>query len=225
MAVTKKDLVLVAIFAGTALLLSLAILFISHHKSYPKPPAAWRKTPATLPLGTIQTATNGATMKFISFPAYNLSLQIPTNFETLKEIDASAEGTQIGSNSMTFYSPDTEIKRHMPTAGVQLSIVLSTDKQSLTPLTMIVPSPSIDKATLSASLLPKDSALLSDQNTQTFSFLAVNNKAWTVTTEVLLRNGGNMLDVNFYCNDYSVEKNSPACIKLMKEILPTLQKQ
>ena len=176
----------------------------------------------------VKTTIDTATQK-ISFPAYNISFRVPKELKTIKQIDPTSEDTQIGANFIALYTPDSLIdpKKHTQTAGVKISIHVVDTKKDFSDKHEIIPTTSLQQATGDTSVIPANNAFLTKKTMQVYSFPAdtsASTSAWLYNAEGLIRNGGNMLDITFSCVDYSFDKNAPTCQKLLKDILPTIQR-
>ncbi len=223
----KKDLLfytVVALLCAGGGFFLLAFLFT--RQSVQKGSMAYATPPPTLPLA--KTGTADAHTRPISFPTFNISLRVPSDLKTNKEVDPTSEDTQIGSNFIALYTPDTVIdpKKHIQTAGVKFSINIVNTKKEFTSKQNIIPTTSLKEATTDLSVIPGNHALLNKEDTKVYAFpsdKSASPSAWTYNAEALLRNGEKMLDITFYCVDYSKRKESPVCQGLLKEILPTLK--
>jgi len=199
-------------------------LLLKNHKSQNGGNTAQLTPPPTLPLAN--TTMNMIGTKIISFPAFHISFQVPNNLKTNKKLDPTSEDTQIGSSFIALYSPDSIIdtRKHKQTAGAKLSINIVNTKKDFTDEKDIIPTTSMKEDTTDTSVIPTNNALLNSKDMKVHSFPSGKPvRAWAYNAEALLKNGGSMLDVVFYCVDYSDSKQSPTCQKLLKEILPTLQ--
>src|SRR5438132_12819055 len=63
--------------------------------------------PPTLPL--VKTSAGDSNTKKISFQSFTVSFLVPSDLKILKEVDPTSEDTQIGSNYIALYTPDTVI--------------------------------------------------------------------------------------------------------------------
>jgi len=156
-----------------------------------------------------------------------MSFRVPSDLKTNKEINPASEDTQIGSNFIALYTPDTVIdpQKHTPSKGAKLSINVVDTKKDFTSEENIVPTTSIKEATTDLSVIPAHSAVLNAQNMKIYSFPSggsASNSNWIFSAEAQIKNGSDMLDITFYCVDYSNGKASPVCQKVLKEILPTI---
>src|SRR5437899_218162 len=103
-------IVVVLLFAGVGFL--LLVLLFTKHGVQKKGSYAYATPPPTLPLA--KTGPSDANTKPISFPSFHISLRVPRDLKTNKEIDPTSEDTQIGSNFIALYTPDTVVdpKKH-----------------------------------------------------------------------------------------------------------------
>ncbi len=213
-------IVVVLLFACVGFFL---LTFFSNNHSVQK----GRNTAQATPPPTLALANTGpsdAHTKTISFPAFHISFRVPSDLKTNKEVDPSSEDTQIGANYIALYTPDAVIdpKKHIQIAGVRLSINIVSTKRTFADEKDIVPTTGIKEAATDMSVIPAHNSLLNKQNMKVYSFPSA--KAWVYNAEALLKNGGNALDITFYCVDYSNSKGSPTCQKNLKDILPTIQR-
>jgi len=195
-------------------------------RSVQKRNTVYATPPPTLAL--VKTGPADAHTKLISFPVFHISFRVPNDLKTIKEVDPKSEDTQIGSNFIAFYTPDTVIdpKKHTQTAGAKISFNITSTKKDFTDETEIVPTSSLKDAVTDTSVIPNNNPLLTEKTMQVYSFPAdktVSNKSWVYNAEALIKNGENMLTITFYCIDYTNVTGSPTCQKLLKAILPTFQ--
>src|SRR6266568_3042914 len=139
-----------------------------------------------------------------------------------------SEDTQIGSNFIALYTPDTVIdpKKHTQTAGAKISFNITSTKKDFTDETEIVPTTSLEEAVPDTSVIPDNNPLLTEKTMKVYSFPAdktVDKNPWVYNAEALIKNEENMLTLTFYCIDYTNVTGSPTCQKLLKAILPTFQ--
>ena len=205
----------------------LAFLFTRYNinPAIQKRSTAYATPPPTLALA--KTGPGDAHTKPISLPAFNISFRVPNDLKTKQQVDPTAEGTLIGSNFIALFTPDTVIdpKTHTQTSGAKLSINIVNTNKDFTSEEHLVPTTSINDATTDQSVIPASNALLNDQNMKVYSFPAdksAGTGAWIYNAEALVKSNGNILDITFYCSDYSNGKDSPVCKKLLTDILPTI---
>src|SRR5260370_38669453 len=144
-------ILLLILFAGGGFFLLRFIL--TNHNVQKEIRPVYSTLPPTLPLA--KTGPADAHTKPISFPSFNISFRVPNDLKTIKEVDPTSEGTQIGSNFIALYTPDTVIdpKTHTQTAGAKLSINIVNTKKDFTSEENIVPSTSIKEATSDLSVI------------------------------------------------------------------------
>jgi len=216
-------IVLVLLFAGVGFVLLL--LLFNKRSIEKKVNYAYATPPPTLSL--VKTGPSDAHTMPISFPAFHMSFRVPSDLKTNEEIDPTSEDTQIGSNFIALYTPDTVIdpQKHTPSKGAKLSINVVNTKKDFTSEENIVPTTSIKEAGTDLSVIPAHSALLNAQNMKIYSFPSggsASNSTWVYSAEAQIKNSEDMLDITFYCVDYSNRKASSVCQKVLKEILPTI---
>lgn len=182
--------------------------------------------PPTQPMVQIQTNTNAAVMKSLSFPSFTIKLMIPTDLKNAKDVNPFTENTEIGSNYMSLYTPDTvfDTKKHIQTAGVKLSINLIKNKKELSDKKNIVSSDVLPDVSEDMSILPLKSAIVNNKNTTVYVFpLNKTTNVWAYNVESLITNAQGNVDLTLFCVDYSYDKTIATCKNILKKILPTIQ--
>src|SRR5260370_22792424 len=136
------------VIAFFSLIIFFSAINLSKHKrlSYPSPPT----------LSLEKTSIDAKGQK-ISFPAFGISFRVPIDLETIKQIDPGSEDTQIDSNFIALYTPDSVIdpKKHVQTSGDRLSIHLVINKKDFTDEQNIMPATRIKEAVI---INPENSA-------------------------------------------------------------------
>ncbi len=195
---------------------------------FTKTDTAQMTPPPTLPIAQINTKTGTDGTKKLSFPSFNLSFRIPGDLKTVKQIDPGSEDTQVGSNFVALYTSDTTFdpKNHTQTAGVKLTMNIVKNKKDFTKEEDIIPKTSIKRAAREDSIIPVHNPLLNKESIKVYSFpvdKTASTSAWAYNAEVLFKNGGHGLSITLYCIDYSSDKNSPTCKKILEAMLSTMQ--
>lgn len=222
-----KKIFLFCIISILLILGGFFILRLSFKKDVQKGKNIAQATPPpTQPLARINKEKNLDKKKKLSFPAFNILLQVPIDLKTNKEVDPTSEDTQVGSNFMAFYTSDSVIdkKTHTQTAGAKLSIKLLKTKKGLSDKKDSIPTQSIHKTIEDDSIIPSDNSLLNKDNTKVYVFpLAQSSKVSAYNVEVLVKNNGDMVNLTVLCADYSYNKDISTCQNLLMKILPTIQ--
>ena len=186
----------------------------------------WSTPPPTLPL--VQSTTDKNSKTTYSFPVFHISLQVPSSLKTMKELDPNSEDTFVGSDNLALFIDDSifDPKTHLQIKGAKLSIILKADKKEFFTENEIVPTTSLKQASITTSLTPVNNILLTNKTMKVYSFpidTPSGNKAWAYNAEALVNDKRRTFSITFYCVDYSSQRISLTCQKLLQEILPTLQ--
>ena len=196
-------------------------LFTGKHTNYQKGKTyAWSTLPPALPLAHARNEKNSNTRQY-SFPAFNISFQVPSTLKTMKELDPTSEDTLIGADNLTLFTPNSVIKAkmHMQTAGAKLLIKFVTTPVEFADRADVVPT-NIDNVQSDDSIIPANNSLLNKNNIRVTLFpLDTSGHIWAYFVEALINKRGKM---TFYCVDYSYDQNSQTCHRLLTQILPTV---
>lgn len=184
------------------------------------------KPTPSLPMAN-RTYAGGTTL--ISFPTYDLSLNIPGTFLMLKEIYPSASFTQVSHNAIVLYSSDSSFGTQSghQNKGVLVAITIRHPwKEFSRPETLGNPRTIVQDN----SIIPATNPLVTIENARVYSSSPYGDTpAWLYFAEIRTsnyrhdRSRTQDADISMVCQDFdSYSHPSMLCQRIVKSALSTL---